>query len=71
MVLVEGRLGTVLRPNLVGALVGKAAARTEIASDPTSSRHCRQPGPWTHTQPQTYRALQSLRWLAISKPRAR
>jgi hypothetical protein len=40
LVLVEGRSGTVLRPTLVGALVGKAAARTEIASDPTSSRHC-------------------------------
>ena len=40
MVMVEGRSGTVLRPNLVGALVGKAAARTEIASDPASSRHC-------------------------------
>jgi hypothetical protein len=40
MVMVEGRTGTVLRPNLVGALVGKAAARTEIPSDPTSSRHC-------------------------------
>jgi len=39
-VLVDGRVGTVLRPNLVGALVGKAAARTEIASDPASSRHC-------------------------------
>ena len=40
MVMVEGRTGTVLRPNLVGALVGKAAARTEIASDPASTRHC-------------------------------
>jgi len=40
MVTVEGRTGTVLRPTLVGALVGKAAARTEIASDPTSARHC-------------------------------
>jgi hypothetical protein len=40
MVLVEGRTGTVLRPNLVGALVAKAAARTEIASDPASTRHC-------------------------------
>ncbi|CAM3152661.1 hypothetical protein NODU109028_00205 [Nocardioides dubius] len=36
----EGRAGTVLRPNLVGALVGKAAARTEIVRDPASSRHC-------------------------------
>lgn len=36
----EGRTGTVLRPNLVGALVGKAAARTEIASDRASTRHC-------------------------------
>lgn len=35
-----GRTGTVLRPNLVGALVGKAAARTEIASDRASTRHC-------------------------------
>jgi hypothetical protein len=40
MILAEGRTGTVLRPNLVGALVGKAAARTEIASDRASSRHC-------------------------------
>lgn len=39
-VVVEGRAGTVLRPNLVGALVGKAAARTEIAASLTSSRHC-------------------------------
>ena len=39
-VLVDGRIGTVLRPSLVGALVGKAAARTEIASDPAGSRHC-------------------------------
>lgn len=38
--LVEGRVGTVLRPNLVGALVGKAAARTEIAKDLASARHC-------------------------------
>lgn len=39
-VIVEGRTGTVLRPNLIGALVGKAAARTEIASDRASTRHC-------------------------------
>lgn len=39
-VLAMGRSGTVLRPNLVGALVGKAAARTEIASDRASARHC-------------------------------
>lgn len=39
-VMVEGRTGTVLRPNLIGALVGKAAARTEIASDRASTRHC-------------------------------
>lgn len=39
-VLVEGRLGTVRRPNLVGALVGKAAARTEISSDRKADRHC-------------------------------
>lgn len=38
-VLVGGRAGTVLRPNLIGALVGKAAARTEIASDRASIRH--------------------------------
>lgn len=37
---VNGRLGHVLRPNLVAALVGKAAARTEIASDKASGRHC-------------------------------
>lgn len=40
MIVVEGRTGTVLRPTLVGALVGKAAARTEIASDRASTRHC-------------------------------
>ncbi len=40
MILAEGRVGTVLRPNLIGALVGKAAARTEIASDRNASRHC-------------------------------
>lgn len=39
-VLVDDRAGTVLRPNLVGALVGKAAARTEIAASRASSRHC-------------------------------
>lgn len=39
-VVAEGRIGTVLRPNLVGALVAKAAARTEIVSDAASSRHC-------------------------------
>jgi hypothetical protein len=40
MIRVEGRTGTVLRPNLVGALVGKAAARTEVANDGNSTRHC-------------------------------
>ncbi|WP_353951915.1 hypothetical protein V6K52_00315 [Knoellia sp. S7-12] len=35
-----GRTGAILRPNLVGALVGKAAARTKIASDRASTRHC-------------------------------
>ncbi|MBK8460136.1 MAG: hypothetical protein WAS07_15885 [Micropruina sp.] len=39
-VLVEGRIGTVLRPSLIGALVGKAAARTEISSDRNAERHC-------------------------------
>ncbi len=39
-ILAAGRTGTVRRPNLVGALVGKAAARTEIASDRASARHC-------------------------------
>lgn len=39
-VLVAGRTGTVLRPNLVAALIGKAAARTEIAASRSSSRHC-------------------------------
>jgi hypothetical protein len=38
MVLVEGRTSTVLRPNLVGALGGKAAARTKISSVPASPR---------------------------------
>ena len=36
----EGRTGMVLRPNLVGALVAKAAARIEIASDRAGARHC-------------------------------
>lgn len=39
-VMTQGRTGTVLRPNLIAALVLKAAARTEIASDRASSRHC-------------------------------
>lgn len=39
-IVAEGRSGTVLRPSLVGALVSKAAARTEIASDPSRARHC-------------------------------
>ena len=39
-ILTAGRTGTVLRPHLVGALVAKAAARTEIASDPAGARHC-------------------------------
>ncbi|MBM9464845.1 hypothetical protein JL108_15430 [Aeromicrobium sp. YIM 150415] len=38
-VVVGDREGTVLRPNLVAALVGKAAARTEIASNRASVRH--------------------------------
>lgn len=37
---VEGRVGTVLRPNLVAALVGKAAARHEIVINAASQRHC-------------------------------
>jgi hypothetical protein len=39
-VLVSGRVGTVLRPRLVAALIGKAAARTEISSDRKAERHC-------------------------------
>lgn len=39
-VLVEGRTGSVLRPDLLGALVAKAAARTEIGTDPAADRHC-------------------------------
>lgn len=39
-VLVGDRTGTVLRPTLVGALVAKAAARTEIVADRARSRHC-------------------------------
>lgn len=39
-VTVAGRTGTVLRPNLVAALVGKAAARTKIIRDPAKDRHC-------------------------------
>lgn len=37
---VMGRSGTVLRPNLIGALIGKAAARNEITKDRASARHC-------------------------------
>lgn len=38
---IGGRTGTVPRPNLVGALVGKAAARTKIVNDQHGrSRHC-------------------------------
>ncbi|MCW2813554.1 MAG: hypothetical protein JWN84_1009 [Nocardioides sp.] len=37
---VGDRVGTVLRPNLVGALVAKAAARTEIVNDRARGRHC-------------------------------
>lgn len=37
---VGGRSGFVPRPNLVAALVGKAAARGEIAADRASVRHC-------------------------------
>lgn len=37
---VAGRVGTVRRPNLVGALVGKAAARIELGSGGASGRHC-------------------------------
>ncbi|WP_141005165.1 hypothetical protein [Nocardioides humi] len=39
-VIVEGRAGTILRPNLVGALVGKAAARVELGGGRAASRHC-------------------------------
>lgn len=37
---VAGRLGTVRCPNLVGALVGKAAARVDLGSGGASGRHC-------------------------------
>lgn len=37
---VAARVGTVRRPNLVGALVGKAAARIEMGSGGASGRHC-------------------------------
>lgn len=37
---VAGRVGTVRRPSLVGALVGKAAARVEIGKGGASGRHC-------------------------------
>ncbi|WP_244931100.1 hypothetical protein [Nocardioides sp. W7] len=37
---VGDRVGTLLRPNLVGALVAKAAARTEVISDSARARHC-------------------------------
>lgn len=37
---VAGREGTVRRPNLVGALVGKAAARVDLGGGGASGRHC-------------------------------
>ena len=40
VVRINGRIGTVLRPNLVGALIGKAAARTEVTVDRARTRHC-------------------------------
>lgn len=40
MIEADGRIGTILRPNLIGALVGKAAARVEISSDFARTRHC-------------------------------
>lgn len=39
-VTIGDRTGTVPRPNLVGALVGKAAARIDLGSSATSGRHC-------------------------------
>lgn len=37
---VEGRIGTTLRPNLISALVGKAAARVDLGGGSAASRHC-------------------------------
>lgn len=37
---VAGMTGQVNRPNLVGAILGKASARTRIVRDPGSERHC-------------------------------
>lgn len=37
---VDGRIGTVPRPNLIAALIGKAAARISIVRDPGRPRHC-------------------------------
>lgn len=39
-VIVGDRTGSIIRPNLVAALVGKAAARTKIAADRAAARHC-------------------------------
>ncbi len=39
-VMVGSKTGAVPRPTLVGALVAKAAARTEIVADRARSRHC-------------------------------
>lgn len=39
-VIVESRAGTILRPNLIGALVGKAAARVDLGGGRAASRHC-------------------------------
>lgn len=37
---VVARVGTVRRPNIVGALVGKTAARIDLGSGGASGRHC-------------------------------
>ena len=39
-IVLDGRVGTVLRPSLVAALIAKAAARTEVSVDRASARHC-------------------------------
>lgn len=40
LVRVGGRDGVILRPNILGALVAKAAARTEVSEGASRSRHC-------------------------------
>lgn len=50
-VIVEGRAGTILRPNLVVALVGKAAARVELGGGRAASRTVSTSSSWLRCSP--------------------